>query len=111
MRLKKIRKDNNFTQEELAKKLDLEPAAISKYETDRVPLPQEYIIKICNLFNISADYLLGRENEVTKIDNKLKNNNIHIAANSNIDLGKLAKLDDKQAKIINNLIDDFLDND
>lgn len=113
-RLKKIRKENNYTQDMLADKLKLEPAAISKYETNRVPIPQEYIIKICDLFNISTDYLLGRtdeQNTVKEIDKKLKDYNIHIAANSKVDLGKLAKLDDKQAKIINNLIDDFLSDD
>ena len=62
-RLKRIRKENKYTQDMLANRLDLEPSAISKYETDRVPIPQEYIIKICDIFNISADYLLGRTSE------------------------------------------------
>lgn len=113
-RLKRIRKENNYTQDMLASKLQLEPAAISKYETNRVPIPQEYIIKICNLFNISTDYLLGRSdnpNIVKKLDKKLQDNNIAIAANSKVDLGKLAKIDNKTAKLINTLIDDFLNED
>lgn len=65
-RLKRIRKENGFTQEELAIKLGLEPAAISKYETNRVPIPQEYIIKICDLFAIPADYLLGRTQKINE---------------------------------------------
>lgn len=73
-RLKRIRKENNYTQDMLANKLDLEPAAISKYETDRVPIPQEYIIKICDIFNISADYLLGRiTNQKLTIAASMKN--------------------------------------
>lgn len=109
-RLKRIRKENNYTQDMLASKLDLESAAISKYETNRVPIPQEYIIKICNLFGISADYLLGRT-KVEQIDKKLQDNNIAIAANSKVDLGKLAQVDNKTAKLINTLIDDFLSED
>lgn len=70
-RLKRIRKENNYTQDMLASKLDLEPAAISKYETNRVPIPQEYIIKICDLFEISADYLLGRSNTYNPSEKKL----------------------------------------
>lgn len=109
-RLKRIRKENNYTQDMLASKLDLESAAISKYETNRVPIPQEYIIKICNLFNISADYLLGRT-DIEQIDKKLIDNNIAIAANSKIDLGKIVQLSDKKAALVNSLIDDFLSGD
>ena len=75
-RLKKIRKENNYTQDMLADKLKLEPAAISKYETNRVPIPQEYIIKICDLFNISTDYLLGRTDEQNTVKEIDKNTSI-----------------------------------
>lgn len=113
-RLKKIRKENNYTQDMLANKLQLEPAAISKYETNRVPIPQEYLIKICNIFNISSDYLLGisdTNDEVEKINKKIKDNDLYVAANSKVDLGKLAQVDNKTAKLINTLIDDFLSDD
>ena len=46
-----------------------------------------------------------------EIDKKLQDNNIAIAANSKVDLGKLAKIDNKTAKLINTLIDDFLNED
>lgn len=101
-RLKKIRKEHNYTQDMLAEKLGLEPAAISKYETNRVPIPQEHIIKICNLFEISADYLLG-----------INNNELSMAASSDIDLAKLAKIDkskkDAITDNINNMINMFYD--
>lgn len=101
-RLKKIRKEHNYTQDMLAEKLGLEPAAISKYETNRVPIPQEHIIKICNLFEISADYLLG-----------INNNDLSMAASSDIDLAKLAKIDkskkDAITDNINNMINMFYD--
>lgn len=103
-RLKRIRKENNYTQDMLASKLQLEPAAISKYETNRVPIPQEYIIKICNLFNISADYLLGRTDASSKL---------YQAASSDIDLAKLAEIDPSKKKAItdniNNMINMFYD--
>ena len=101
-RLKKIRKEHNYTQDMLAEKLGLEPAAISKYETNRVPIPQEHIIKICNLFEISADYLLG-----------INNNELSMAASSDIDLAKLAEMDPSKKKMIekttNEMIDMFYD--
>lgn len=59
-RLRRIRKiENDMSQEDLAKVLGVEPAAVSKYETNRVPIPQETIKRISNTFNISTDYLLG----------------------------------------------------
>lgn len=97
-RLKKIRKENNYTQDMLADKLKLEPAAISKYETNRVPIPQEYIIKICDLFNISTDYLLGR----TDIPDML-NEPIQIAASMKDGLD-ISDMDDDEKKFINDFI-------
>ena len=58
-RLKKIRQDEKMTQPDLAKLLGVEPPAISKYETDRVPIPQETIKQLSTIFNVSSDYLLG----------------------------------------------------
>lgn len=85
-RLKRIRKENNYTQDMLAEKLQVEPAAISKYETNRVPIPQENLIRICDLFNITTDYLLGRSNTANKEDEKLI-----IAARSDVDLSELTE--------------------
>lgn len=113
-RLKYLRERDKMYQSELAEKLNLAPSSISMYERgDRDP-DTSTLSKIAEIFNVTTDYLLGRTDEtntVKEIDKKLKENNLHIAANSKVDLGKLAKLDDKQAKIINNLIDDFLEDD
>ena len=51
------------------------------------------------------------ENAIKQIDKKLKDNDIAIAANSKVDLGKLAKADKRTAKLINTLLDDFLNDD
>lgn len=97
-RLKKIRKENNYTQDMLADKLKLEPAAISKYETNRVPIPQEYIIKICDLFNISTDYLLGRTDNPDML-----NEPIQIAASMKDGLD-ISDMDEDEKKFINDFI-------
>lgn len=114
-RLKKLRTGKGITQEKLGKIIGVSDRVIGYYEADnRFPKDDILLNKIADYFEVSLDYLLGRTddpNTVKKIDKKLKENNLHIAANSKVDLGKLAKLDDKQAKIINNLIDDFLEDD
>lgn len=59
-RLKSLRKEKNINQEVLANLLGIEIAGISKLETGRVPLKDEYIIKLAKYFDVSTDYLLGK---------------------------------------------------
>lgn len=59
-RIKELRKSHNWTQEELGKMLNVQKAAISKYELEIVQLTDEIINKLAKIFNVSADYLLGR---------------------------------------------------
>lgn len=59
-RIKQLRNEKNINQDVLAKLLRLEVAGISKLETERVPLKDEYIIKLADYFNVSTDYLLGK---------------------------------------------------
>ena len=63
-RLKRLRKDNNMSQEELGKLLGVTKVSVSGYENGtRIP-SMEVLITILNVFKISADYLLGRELDV-----------------------------------------------
>ena len=59
-RIKYLRKEKKITQDVLANLLGLEISGISKLETGRVPLKDEYIIKLANYFEVSTDYLLGK---------------------------------------------------
>lgn len=59
-RIKQLRNEMNINQDVLAKLLGLEIAGISKLETGRVPLKDEYIVKLAEYFNVSTDYLLGK---------------------------------------------------
>ena len=59
-RLKELRKEKNINQDVLAKILCMEVAGYSKLETERVPLKDEYILKLADFFNVSTDYLLGK---------------------------------------------------
>lgn len=59
-RIKQLRNEKNINQDVLAKLLGLEIAGISKLETGRVPLKDEYIVKLSEYFGVSTDYLLGK---------------------------------------------------
>jgi len=69
-RLKELRKNNNMSQEQLGKLIGVTKVSVSGYENGtRIP-SMEILIMILNVFNISADYILGREkNVVCESDN------------------------------------------
>lgn len=59
-RIKELRREKGWMQSDLAKKLQTSRQAIGNYETgERVP-DVETILKLCEIFGCSADYLLGR---------------------------------------------------
>lgn len=58
-RIRQLREQNNMTQKELGKLLDLQDAVISKYEHESIPLTDILIRNICSIFKVSADYLLN----------------------------------------------------
>ncbi len=59
-RVKELRKENNLTQKQLAQILQVDFRTISFWETERFEPNIEQIIRICDFFKISADYLIGR---------------------------------------------------
>lgn len=58
--LQELREDKNLTQDEIAQTLGVNRSTISLYETGRVPVPHDSLIKLANLFNVNLDYLFGR---------------------------------------------------
>lgn len=61
-RIKQLRIENDYTQEDLAKKLNVTMGAISSYERDqRFPI-YDILLKLTEVFNVSYDYLLGKSN-------------------------------------------------
>lgn len=61
-RLRELRTEFGWTQEELGVKIKVQKSAISKYEIGRSALSDELIEQLCDIFGCSADYLLGLSN-------------------------------------------------
>ena len=62
-RLKRVRMDRHMTQAQVAKKIGVTASMVSSYETD-IRLPSyDVMIRIADLFGVSVDYLLGRDNK------------------------------------------------
>lgn len=58
-RLRSIREAHGMTQKDLGDILKLQNSVISKYERGAVALSGDLICQICEIFDVSADYLLG----------------------------------------------------
>lgn len=56
--LQLLRKSHNFTQEELAKKLDISRQAVSKWETETTIPDLEVLLKISKLYGITINDIL-----------------------------------------------------
>ena len=56
--IKKLRRDREMTQEQLAEILSISPQAVSRWETDMAMPDISLIAPLCNLFNVTSDELL-----------------------------------------------------
>lgn len=60
--MRDLRQDKGYTQAYIAKFLGVAQNTYSQYESDKRSIQVEYIIALCDLYNVSADYFLGRTN-------------------------------------------------
>ena len=60
-RIKELRMENKLSQAQLAKIIGVSQKAVDYWERNINEPKASYIIDLCNYFNISADYLLGRK--------------------------------------------------
>ena len=74
LNLKKIRKDNNLSQEELADMLCVSRQAISKWESGSAYPEMEKIIALCEKFNLNIDDLLHKDIREVKGEEESKKN-------------------------------------
>ena len=58
-RLAEIRKDRSHKQVDLAEKLGVSVCAVRSWEQEKCDPPHETLVRICRLYGVSADYLLG----------------------------------------------------
>ena len=92
-KLSKLRKENNYTQEQLADILGVSRQSVSKWESDIAYPETEKLIELGKLFECSMDYLL--KEEITE-----KNGTQASLLNGNIkELGRKALSDENKRKL------------
>lgn len=61
-KIRSLREGQGMTQSELGKLLNVKDAAISKYESGKIPLTGDTLIRLSKIFDVSTDYVLGLSN-------------------------------------------------
>ena len=84
-RLKKLREENNYSQEQVANYLEMDQSYISKIEKGKRNLNEISFNKLCLLYNCSSDYLLGRSNVY-------ESPNLAFRSDETVDLFAIAKM-------------------
>jgi transcriptional regulator with XRE-family HTH domain len=59
-RIKALREDNDLTQTQMAKFLNISQVAYSYYELGKRSIPIELLSKLADYYNTSVDYLIYR---------------------------------------------------
>ena len=65
-RLRELRIEHGYTQQQIAYILHTRQEQYSKYENGKRDLPIKHLIALCCLYRVSADYVLGIEKVINK---------------------------------------------
>ena len=66
IRLKELRKQKNISQVELAKEIGVAQPTLSGWESGRFQIDDDNKIKLADFFDVTVDYLMGREAPAVK---------------------------------------------
>lgn len=58
--IRDLREDNDLTQAQVAEYLGTSQTMYARYERGANEMPIRHLMRLCDLYHVSADYLLGR---------------------------------------------------
>lgn len=61
-----LRESNGVLQKELAKAIDIDPVVLNRIEKNKRPIRGDEVKAVADFFNVTADYLLGRNGGVKR---------------------------------------------
>lgn len=64
-RMKELRLENNLTQEQISKKLEISRISYSLYESSKRKVPLKILMKLAKEYNTSIDYIVGNTDKRT----------------------------------------------
>ncbi len=68
LRIKNLRKENNFSQRTLAKKIGSSQKSVDYWEKELSEPTAGFIVKLADCFGCTTDYLLGREDDYGNVN-------------------------------------------
>lgn len=97
--LSKYRNVKGITQRELAAHLGLKQSTINDYERGKIRLPFVIALRICSIYKITPNHLLGRKGE-----RKMKRFSVSPGCTANVDelLAEISRLEDKVDELTDN---------
>lgn len=69
--LRDLREDRDLRQIDVSNAVGIDQRTLSNYETGKTNPDSVAISKLCDFYNITADYLLGRENPEQKTSEEI----------------------------------------
>lgn len=102
-KLKELREEKGLQQKELANLLNVSKSTISGWEVGRNEPKQDMLIKIAIFFDVTIDYLLGREDDfgnITLTSGDVTGNGNTINSHNMIGTRSSAPLSDSDAELL-----------
>lgn len=66
-RIRELRIAKHMTQQQLADKCHVSKQSVCIWESDKQGVKNDNLVLLCDIFNVSMDYLTGRENRCPRI--------------------------------------------
>lgn len=64
-RIKNLREDHDYTQQQMAEMLHISRSAYSAYEVGSTPCPASTLVRLAGIYETSVDYLLDATDDPT----------------------------------------------
>lgn len=82
-RIKSLREEFGYTQQELANKLDGAKSTIAMYENETRKPSLDILVKLSEIFNCSIDYILCKSNVRNSVEIQIDTDKINIGLSAN----------------------------
>lgn len=111
--IKQLRQGKNWSQKDLAKRINKSVSTISGYESDAHPVPLDVLVTIAELYGVTLDELVGTETSENLSLKGMTEQQINIIKAIRKEFlfqsGRGNDLSDAQMKILHDLIQAFIE--
>ncbi|RAP47708.1 MAG: hypothetical protein BZ135_01650 [Methanosphaera sp. rholeuAM6] len=101
-RLKKLRLDNNYSQNEVAKYLGISQSLLAKIESDKRNINLNRLLMLCDLYNVDEEYLLYAKGSYDKDNFSFRKDTSRVNLETIASMNKLVK----NIKLMNTIIEE-----